>query len=102
MVFLALAPPITAVLGFFFLGERLTYLTLLGMTLTFAGIAMVILRKKEGETTVKLSHPAKGLFYAFMGALGQAFGLISSKIGMGSYDAFSATQIRIIEIGRAL
>jgi len=45
---------------------------------------------------VRLSHPIKGLIYAFIGALGQAFGLVLSKFGMGSYDPFAATQIRII------
>jgi len=96
MLIMALAPPITAVLGFFFLKEALTIMTLVGMFLTLAGIAMVILVKNETDGAVKLSHPLKGLLFAFMGALGQAFGLISSKIGMGSYNAFSSTQIRII------
>lgn len=43
-----------------------------------------------------MTKPIKGFFYAFMGALGQAFGLIFSKVGMGNYDAFAATQIRTI------
>ncbi|MGB4440397.1 MAG: EamA family transporter, partial [Sedimentibacter sp.] len=30
------------------------------------------------------------------GALGQSLGLILSKIGMGNYNPFAATQIRII------
>lgn len=34
--------------------------------------------------------------YAFLGALGQSVGLILSKVGMGSYNAFAATQIRIV------
>lgn len=96
MLIMALAPPITAVLAFFFLKEALTVMTIVGMLLTLTGIAMVILVKNDSNGAVKLSHPIKGLFFAFMGALGQAFGLISSKIGMGSYDAFSSTQIRII------
>jgi drug/metabolite transporter (DMT)-like permease len=33
---------------------------------------------------------------ALGGALGQAAGLVLSKKGMGSYDAFSATQIRVL------
>lgn len=96
MLIMALVPPITAVLGFFFLQERLSLQTLAGMGLTFTGIAMVILIRGEAGGGVKLSHPAKGLFYAFMGAMGQAFGLVASKIGMGSYNAFAATQIRIM------
>ena len=33
---------------------------------------------------------------AFLGALGQAGGLVIGKHGMGQYDAFAATQIRIL------
>lgn len=33
---------------------------------------------------------------AFGGAVGQAGGLVLSKKGMGNYDAFASTQIRII------
>ena len=96
MLIMATSPPITAILAFVFLGESLTSLTLVGMLLTCVGIAMVILVKNDGGGKVELSHSAKGLFYAFLGSLGQSFGLISSKIGMGGYDAFSSTQIRII------
>lgn len=96
MLIMATVPPITAVLGVFFLDEGLTGLTIAGMTLTFIGIAMVILIRNDDGGKFQFSHSIKGLFYAFMGALGQAFGLVSSKIGMGSYDAFSSTQIRII------
>lgn len=96
MLIMATVPPITAVLGYFFLNERLSFQTLAGMALTFGGIALVILVRGEAGGAVQLSHPAKGLFYAFMGAMGQAFGLVASKIGMGSYNAFSATQIRIM------
>lgn len=96
MLIMALAPPITAVLGVFFLNEGLTAMTLVGMALTFTGIAMVILVRNEDGGKFQFSHSIKGLLFAFMGALGQAFGLVSSKIGMGSYNAFSATQIRII------
>ena len=37
-----------------------------------------------------------GLLFALGGAIGQAGGLILSKKGMGDYDAFAATQIRIM------
>ena len=30
------------------------------------------------------------------GALGQAGGLVLSKLGMGSYDPFAATQVRVL------
>lgn len=96
MLIMATVPPITAVLGILFLNEGLSGRTVVGMALTFTGIALVILIRNDTGGRFEFSHSIKGLLYAFMGALGQAFGLVSSKIGMGSYDAFSATQIRII------
>jgi uncharacterized membrane protein len=37
-----------------------------------------------------------GLGLAFCGALGQAAGLVLSKVGMGTYDAVAATQVRVL------
>ncbi|MFT9494093.1 DMT family transporter [Anaerosolibacter sp.] len=97
MLIMATVPPITALAGFILMGETLTLVDLLGMFITIGGIALVVLvRGSTEEKKVELSHPVKGLVYAFIGALGQAFGLILSKYGMGAYDAFAATQIRII------
>jgi drug/metabolite transporter (DMT)-like permease len=66
------------------------------MIITISGIALVVLTKNSNEKKVSFSHPIKGLIYAFIGALGQAFGLVFSKYGMGDYNPFAATQIRII------
>lgn len=96
MLIMATSPPITALLGFIFMGERVTPIGLLGMAITTLGIAVVILSKETGEKKIKITHSIKGLTYAFLGALGQSVGLIFSKIGMGSYNPFAATQIRII------
>jgi drug/metabolite transporter (DMT)-like permease len=96
MLIMSTVPPITAITGFFIMGEKITVLGLAGMIITIAGIALVILTKNPDDKKVRLSHPIKGLIYAFIGAMGQAFGLVFSKFGMGSYDPFAATQIRII------
>ncbi|MBU3100920.1 MULTISPECIES: DMT family transporter [Clostridium] len=96
MLIMSTVPPITAITGFLLMGEKITVLGLSGMIITIVGIALVILTKNPGNKKVRLSHPIKGLVYAFIGALGQAFGLVFSKFGMGSYDPFAATQIRII------
>lgn len=93
---MALSPPITAILGLIFLNEKLSGMSVLGMIITILGVAIVILSKDEGETRVKINHPAKGLTFAFLGSIGQALGLILSKIGMGDYNVIAATQIRII------
>jgi drug/metabolite transporter (DMT)-like permease len=96
MLIMSTVPPITAIAGFILMGERITALGLAGMIITIIGIALVILTKNPDDKKVRLSHPIKGLTYAFIGALGQAFGLVLSKFGMGSYDPFAATEIRII------
>lgn len=96
MLMMSTVPPITAIIGFIIIGERMTPLNIIGMIITIIGIALVILTKNIGNKKIKFSHPIKGLVYAFIGALGQAFGLVFSKHGMGKYDPFAATQIRII------
>ena len=93
MLIMSLTPPITALLGFFLLGERLALRHCLGMAITLSGVATVILTSKSGSKELK--HPVKGLVFAFIGTVGQAVGLVLSKYGMGEYNAFSATQIRI-------
>jgi len=95
MLMMSLAPPLTAILARIIFGEMLTGKNLIGMFLTMLGISLVILRK-EGSGKLSFSHPVKGILLAFGGALGQALGLILSKKGMGTYDAFASTQIRIL------
>jgi drug/metabolite transporter (DMT)-like permease len=96
LLIMAAVPPITALAGFIILHETLTALDLLGMFITVGGIALVILVKGKEAKKVQLSHPLRGIIYAFIGALGQSFGTVYSKFGMGDYNAFAATQIRII------
>jgi drug/metabolite transporter (DMT)-like permease len=82
----------------------LTGRDLLGMVLTVTGIAWAVLdRSKSWSSAVSEASsgtgarpPLSGLALGFGGALGQAGGLILSKIGIGSYNAFAATQIRVL------
>ncbi|MCK7521594.1 MAG: hypothetical protein MZV64_29890 [Ignavibacteriales bacterium] len=46
------------------------------------------------NSTLKLAP--MGLLFAFFGALGQALGLVLSKLGMGNSDPFVATQVRLV------
>jgi len=94
MLIMALVPPLTAVIGFFLLSETIALRHCFGMTLTLGGVITVILTRENGNKELK--HPVKGLVYACIGMVGQAVGLVLSKYGMGEYNAFSATQIRII------
>jgi len=104
MLIMALAPPMAAIISWFTLGEHLTGKQGLGMLLTFAGIALVILKREVNEEgdpdtrqrKVKLNYPLSGLLLAFGGAVGQAGGLVLSKIGMQDYNVVAAVQIRVI------
>ena len=95
---MALVPPLTATIGWLALGETLTPRDLLGMTLTVGGIAWAVLERTKpaaGAGSPWHVTPA-GILLGLGGALGQAGGLILSKIGMGSYNAMAATQIRVL------
>ncbi|HYO14929.1 MAG TPA: DMT family transporter [Thermoanaerobaculia bacterium] len=99
MLMMSLAPPLTAVIGWLLLGETLTGRDLAGMTLTVAGIAWAVLeRRRPGEEDAPLPSrpPLAGVALGFGGALGQAGGLVLSKLGMGSYSALAATQVRVL------
>jgi drug/metabolite transporter (DMT)-like permease len=96
MLVMTLVPPISALIGWLLMGELLSALNMLGMLLTLSGIALVIFFRKKKNLQPVDKIPVKGLLYAFGGAVGQAVGLVLSKYGMGDYDPFSATQIRVI------
>lgn len=105
MLIMTLVPPITALMGFLFLHETLTAMNMLGMTLTVSGIFLAILQRGNNNKKFSFKLSTKGMLYAFAGAVGQAGGLILSKMGMSdNYSPFAATQIRIIAgfIGFAL
>lgn len=96
MLVMTLVPPIAALIGWLVMGERLSWLNFIGMLLTLSGIALVIINRQKKMAAIAGNIPAKGLLFAFGGAVGQAGGLVLSKFGMAGYDAFSATQIRVI------
>jgi len=102
MLIMALAPPMTALIGWMLLGEEMTLLNLLGMAITLSGVALVVLKREDGDgrqgtgRRVRFSYPVWGLLLAFGGAIGQAVGLVLSKYGMEGYDTFASTQIRVI------
>ncbi len=96
MLIMTLAPPIAAISGWIFLKERLSLLNWLGMLLTLGGISLAIFNRNHHDGKIGLKLSTKGLLFAFGGAIGQALGLVLSKIGMKGYDPFASTQIRII------
>ncbi len=102
MLIMSLTPPITAFIGWLWLKEQMTMQHWFGMFVTLAGIVMVILKpekkQKKGKFNIRKmrsNYSIVGILLAFGGATGQALGLVLSKKGMGEYNAFAATQIRI-------
>jgi len=106
MLIMALAPPIAALTGWLLMDETMSAKNLAGMVLTFVGISMAILARKAIDPEdflikpkrgkLGFKYPINGLLLAFGGAAGQGIGLVLSKYGMGQYDPFAATQIRVI------
>lgn len=102
MLVMSLTPPLAALTGWLMLGETLTPMNWLGMAVTLAGISLVILKREksngDGEKSRRITtaYSMKGILLAFGGAVGQAVGLVLSKKGMGSYNAFASSQIRVI------
>jgi drug/metabolite transporter (DMT)-like permease len=102
MLLMALAPPLTALIGWMALGETLSWESWIGMALTISGIALVVLKRHTAEESnggfrkVKFNYPLWGILLGLGGAAGQAVGLVLSKVGMQGYDTFAATQIRVI------
>jgi len=95
---MSLVPLLTTIIGWLALGEVLTGRDLLGMLLTVTGIAWAVLDRSKSWSSAEppARPPLSGLALGFGGALGQAGGLILSKIGIGGYNAFAATQIRVL------
>ncbi len=93
----SLTPPLTALTAWAFLGERLSPLDWLGMTLTVAGVSWVILGRAPSTPVVTSGRLLRnGLLLSGAAALAQAFGFVVSKQGIGQYDAVAATFIRVI------
>jgi len=102
MLVMALAPPFAAFIGWLVLGEVLSITHLVGMAITLAGIIIVILKRERIDDhgtivkRIRSGYSVQGILLALGGALGQGAGLVLSKKGMGDYDAFSASQIRVL------
>jgi len=101
MLLMSLSPPVAALLGWWWLGERLGLVDIAGMAVTLGGIAWVVMERQPGEAGAGPAEATRppttaGVGLAVLGAVGQAVGLVLSKLGMKGYDPFASTQIRIL------
>lgn len=97
LVIMAFVPPVSAILAYFFLNETLGIFSILGIFITTSGIAFVVLEKDTDTNKIKINNKM-GLFWAFLGMLGQAVGLILAKIALkeSPINPFAASFTRII------
>ncbi len=77
------SPLFAALFGFVALSETLAPIAWLGMGLTIAGVASVVLERPEADAPGRPRHYVTGLLLAFVAAACQAGGLLLSKQGMG-------------------
>ena len=84
LLIMSFAPPLSAILAFIFLGEVLNIWAIIGIAVTTSGIFLVILeRNEENKLTINNKW---GFFWAFLGMLGQAVGLILAKSALKEMD----------------
>ncbi len=102
LLIMLLAPLFSAILAWLFLGEGLLILEIIGMAITMTGIGWVIMGREQpssGSESKINSRPPRyltGVILAVGGAIGQAVGLLFSRIGLeGGVSPISGNTIRI-------
>ena len=96
MLMMTLVPLFTTIFGFLVMGEMLTSMQLAGMALTIAGVSSVVLERRRDAKAGSSGSRWAASCSRLGGAVGQALGLVLAKYGMGSYNAFASTQIRVL------
>lgn len=95
MLMMSLAPVIATFLAWVFLGETITLLQMVGVLITLSGVGWVVLDRSPIHTTKDKDY-GRGVFYALLGAMGQAGGLVLAKNGLsGDFSPISANIIRM-------
>jgi drug/metabolite transporter (DMT)-like permease len=103
LLFLSLSPAVASTLAWLFLGEVLSFGKVLGIILTLAGIAWVVLENNTNtqsykgdatKSTGKISF--QGVLAGILAATGQAVGVVLAKVGLkGNFSPISGNVIRM-------
>jgi drug/metabolite transporter (DMT)-like permease len=100
---MALSPIFASIGAYILTGETISPAAIAGMSVTLAGIIIVILEREDqsGEPVVKNSLKIRGLALALVGAIGQGIGLAFSKKGINLdptalINPLSATLMRMV------
>ncbi len=96
MLMLSLAPVITSLISFAFLGEIISPIGMLGIFLTVSGVAFVVLQKKKSELNKK-GVDKIGILFGLFAAIGQGIGLVFTKAAFAGSElnSFVAGFIRV-------
>ena len=85
-LFMTLAPPTSAFLGWLFLNETLSFTAFIAMVVTLSGISISVLAKgDDGKLHSRL--PLKGILFGIGAGIGQGGGLVLSKVGLTHYTS---------------
>ena len=99
MLVMSLAPAVAAVLAYVLLGEGVSTIGAVGITVTILGICFVILERTDLNGDAPRVHlTSAGLALALLAAAGQGSGLVFAKMAFreGSVNGFAATLVRIL------
>ncbi len=100
MLIYSLAPVISAIAGIIFFKEKLSYIQIIAILITVAAISYVGVFSKEKKEKLDIEDSKKywlGIVAAILAAIGQALGLILSKMGIvGDFPAMSGLAIRLL------
>ncbi len=103
MLIFSTTPVFTALLGFLFLGESLTAVEGVGIAVTLLGIAWVVSEPKRRDFHGSGTSYRAGILFATGGALGQALGLLTAKLGLAEgVSAQSANLMRLLGAAAAV
>ncbi len=91
------APVFAAILGYALLGEAISVMVIVGMTLTVSGVAYVVADRKSANESPGLfpGSAAQGVLAGLGGAVCQALGGVCSRIGMRDCDGVEGAFIRL-------
>ncbi len=90
-----LVPPLTSILSFIFLGDKMRFIEVIAMLIILVGIYIVVNKKKDATSDTK-ELSKKGLLLACGATFMQAAGNVISKYIVVDYEPFLSAEIRII------
>lgn len=96
MLMMSLAPLMSAGLAWIFFGEILTGIQMLGVIVTLAGVAWVIVRRRS-DTPNPFCSPVQGVLFGLGAATAQAVGFVLSKEGLtDNFSPIAGNSIRML------